>query len=117
MEERIQFQYPPYTRLIEVVIRDREENLVNVASDWIAAEFKRIPGPIVLGPEFPLVKRVRNKYSKHILIKLPRSEQRRVKTHIQRIMEAFRAIKQFQRVNLHADVDPWLDLPRCSEET
>ncbi len=106
MEERIQFQYPPHTRLIEVIIRAREENLVNVASDWIAAEFRRIPGPIILGPEFPLVKRVRNKYSKHILIKLPRSEQRRVKTHIMRIMEAFRAIKQFSRVNLHADVDP-----------
>ncbi|MFT5054828.1 MAG: primosomal protein N' (replication factor Y) [Oceanospirillaceae bacterium] len=107
MEERIQFLYPPFTRLVEVVLRAREENLVNVASDWIAEEFRRISGgPVVLGPEFPFVKRVRNKYSKHILIKLPKANQKHVKSHIMRIMEAFRAIKQFNRVNLHADVDP-----------
>jgi len=106
MKERLQFQYPPVIRMIQFVLRSKEEALVDVAADWIASEFRRISGPVVLGPEYPLVKRVRNKYNKHILIKLPKLEHKRVKGHIKRIMDAFRAIKQFQRISLHADVDP-----------
>lgn len=106
LAERQTFQYPPVVRMINMVLRSRDENLVNVAAEWFAVELRKISGPIILGPEFPLVKRIRNRYHKHILIKMPKSGHEQIKERIALILEAFRQIKQFGQVSIYADVDP-----------
>ena len=106
LQERHTFQYPPIVRMINMVLRARDQNLVNVASEWFASELRKIPGPAILGPEFPLVKRIRNRYHKHILIKMPKSGHEQIKERIQLILDAFRQIKQFNQVSIYADVDP-----------
>lgn len=106
LQERQTFQYPPLVRMINMVLRSRDQNLVNVASEWFASELRKIPGPAILGPEFPLVKRIRNRYHKHILVKMPKSGHEQIKGRIQLILDAFRQIKQFGQVSIYADVDP-----------
>lgn len=106
LAERQTFQYPPLVRMINMVLRCRDENLANVAAEWFAVELRKVPGPIILGPEFPLVKRIRNRFHKHILIKMPKSGHKQIKERIALILEAFRQIKQFGQVSIYADVDP-----------
>jgi primosomal protein N' (replication factor Y) len=70
--ERQQYHYPPYTRLFELTVISRDLNETNHLS---AALYKILDVPFkghLLGPEFPLISRIKNQYYKRILLKAPR---------------------------------------------
>jgi primosomal protein N' (replication factor Y) len=69
--ERHQFSYPPVMRLIRISVKHKELDKVNEASAWLGKALKNLFGKAVLGPEFPLIIRIKNLYQKDILIKLP----------------------------------------------
>lgn len=72
--ERRQYNYPPFSRLFEVTVISKDVNEVN----HLAAELFRLLKPAfgdnLLGPEFPLISRIKNQYYKHILIKTPKQQ-------------------------------------------
>jgi primosomal protein N' (replication factor Y) len=109
LQERRQFAYPPFTRLIKLTFRHRESELV----DYCAAEFKKhlltiLPESDVLGPEYPMVARVKNRYHKNILLKVSRNKDvRNVKEGLKSIAGPFFAQKEFKAVRLIINVDPY----------
>ncbi len=68
--EREQYSYPPYFRLIELSVMSKDTDELASLSNTLANNLKQHLQSRVLGPEFPLVARVRNMYTKRILIKL-----------------------------------------------
>src|ERR1035438_19952 len=70
--ERRKFNYPPYTRLIRIIIKHRDPKDLNKAADLLTTRLKKPFGKRILGPEYPLVGRIRNYYLKHILVKIER---------------------------------------------
>src|SRR5690606_27159209 len=77
INERHQFKYPPFLRIIKLVFRHKDFNKVNEASDWYASALKTVfsgSGTQVLGPVFPAVARIRNEYLKNIIIKIPKQQ-------------------------------------------
>lgn len=74
MAERSQFHYPPYSRLIglSVITADKDEatHLSETLYKLLEPAFKGR----LLGPEFPVVAKIRNQYHKNLLIKMDRSE-------------------------------------------
>lgn len=68
-EERLLFKYPPYYRMIQMVIRHRDAKLLNQATHQLALELRKVFGNRVLGPNIPAVSRVQNLFIKNILIK------------------------------------------------
>ncbi len=72
--ERKLFNYPPYSRMINIHIRHRDRGLLNKFSDILGNELKAIFGNQVLGPESPLVSRIQLWYIKSIIVKLDASK-------------------------------------------
>lgn len=103
--EREQFQYPPHLKIIRVTLKDRDFNTLNEASDWFATSLRNVLQTQVLGPEYPVVSRIRNRYLKHVLIKLKGSSMRNAKKSIKRVEQSFDAISKFRSVSVIYDVD------------
>ncbi len=67
--ERENFHYPPFFRLIELNVVSKNQDELNHLSDILAGYLRAHFHEHVLGPEFPLVARIKNSYYKRILIK------------------------------------------------
>jgi primosomal protein N' (replication factor Y) len=70
LNERELFKYPPYYRLIKLVVKHKKVETVNRVANQLASELKNINGLIVLGPEFPLVSRIQLWHHKEIWVKV-----------------------------------------------
>lgn len=106
--ERKQFHYPPYTRLIQLRVKHRDQRLTNEAAAWLAERIRGFLADRVLGPEFPIVARVRNEYIKHILIKVEREASvKEAKKVIRAAMHDLAIEPLYRRVKVQADVDPY----------
>jgi primosomal protein N' (replication factor Y) len=106
--ERLQFEYPPFSRLIFLYVKHKDADLLNVAAQRLANELKGQLGKRVLGPEQPLVARVRNYYIRQIIIKVERQVAiQKVKEVLKSTMLNFNAEKLYKGVLLQVDVDPY----------
>jgi primosomal protein N' (replication factor Y) len=107
LEERYNYQYPPFFRLIRFTLKSRDYSRTNDAGEWLAKSLSNIFDPYVLGPEFPPVARIRNEYYKNILLKIPQQQSLgKTKTVVHKIMTSFRAIGAFRSVKVVINVDP-----------
>lgn len=108
LEERFQFKYPPYYRMIKIVIKDKKFNKMQLAGNWLGQALKNVFKENVLGPEQPPIGRIRNEYITHILIKIPKNQSLiKSKEAIRKIEKAFLSIKEFRSVKLTLDVDSY----------
>lgn len=106
LQERRDFKYPPFYRLIKVTLKHRDYNKVETASDWYAKSLRQVFKGNVLGPEFPPVSRVRNQYLKNILIKIPQPQSlAKTKGAIKKINTTFEAVGAFKGVRVVLNVD------------
>lgn len=106
LEERFQFKYPPYYRMIKIVVKDRKFNKMQAAANWLGLSLKTVFKENVLGPEQPPVGRIRNEYISHILVKIPKNYSiSKSKVAIRKIEKSFLAVKEFRSVKLTLDVD------------
>ncbi|MCM4156484.1 primosomal protein N' [Gramella sp. AN32] len=106
-EDRYQYQYPPYFRLIRLTLKCRDYSKTNEAADWLARALENVFGRYVLGPEFPPVSRIRNEYYKNIMIKIPQKQSLgKTKEVVRKILNTFNAIGAFRSVRVIPNVDP-----------
>ncbi|AUC81056.1 primosomal protein N' [Lacinutrix sp. Bg11-31] len=106
LQERRDFKYPPFYRLIKITLKHRDYNKVETASDWFAKSLRQVFKCNVLGPEFPPVSRVRNQYLKNILIKIPQPQSLgKTKEAIKKINSSFETIGPFKGVRVILNVD------------
>ena len=106
LQERRDFKYPPFFRLIKITLKHRDYNKVETASEWFAKSLRQVFKTNVLGPEFPPVSRVRNQYLKNILIKIPQQQSLgKTKEAIKKINSSFEAIGPFKGVRVILNVD------------
>jgi primosomal protein N' (replication factor Y) len=108
MQERSKFHYPPFYRLILLTLKHKEAGVVQKAAEHLAAELRYALGKSrVLGPEFPLVARIRNYYLKNILIKIEKEGSViKAKRLLSAALASFAVHKEFKRVIVQPDVDP-----------
>ena len=72
INEREQFHYPPFTRIIELSVVSKDVNVANDIAQQLAQQLKPLFGGMMLGPEFPLVAKIKDQYHKRILLKINR---------------------------------------------
>lgn len=108
MAERSRFQYPPYFRLVQLRLLCRDYKLLNEAARVLATQLHTSFPKKVLGPEYPLVARIKNQYIKQILIKTSRKESvQAVKEKLQAQLDDFSGLKDYKKVRIRIDVDPY----------
>jgi primosomal protein N' (replication factor Y) len=108
LEERRNYKYPPFYRLIRITLKGRDYTRVNEGADWLATSLKNTFRENILGPEFPPVARIRNEYYKNILIKIPQKQSlSKTKDLLGRILQSFKAIGIYRGVKTVVNVDPY----------
>ncbi len=108
LQDRWQFHYPPYYRIIKITLKHRDYTRVDSGINWLSTALRNSFGQHVLGPSEPVVSRIRNQYIKNVTIKIP-PKQSLVKTkdQIQKIRMAFEAIKDYRPIRFTIDVDAY----------
>lgn len=107
MPIRRQFNYPPYSRLVMIRLKDVDSQKLNKAADELAKIFRQVFKENLLGPEYPVVSRVKNQYIKQMLIKINKDlNSAKVKEFINKTIEDFRHNNDFKSVKIQIDVDP-----------
>lgn len=107
MPIRRQFGYPPYFRLILIRLKHADYDKLNVAADSFVKQLRPVFRQNLLGPEYPVVARIKNQYIKQVLIKIDRnSNTLKVKEIIKKNIDIFKHIPDFKSVTVNVDVDP-----------
>jgi primosomal protein N' (replication factor Y) len=109
IQERLDYQYPSYFKLIKLNFRHEDVEVVKKSAFYFAAKLHDIFGHRVLGPEFPVIARIRGKYSMNILLKFERAHQNisESKQILMKEVDIYRSDKEYNKVRLNVDVDPY----------
>lgn len=108
LQERWQYKYPPYYRLIKITLKHRDYNKVDSGVNWLFKALYNSFGEHVLGPTAPAVSRIRNQYIKNIVIKIPPKQNLvSAKNQLSKIKNTFEAVKDFRPIRFIIDVDAY----------
>jgi primosomal protein N' (replication factor Y) len=108
LQERWQYKYPPYYRLIKITLKHRDYNKVDSGVNWLFKSLYNSFGEHVLGPTAPAVSRIRNQYIKNIVIKIPPKQSlANTKNQLTKIKNSFEAVKDFRPIRFIIDVDAY----------
>ncbi len=106
LEERELFGYPPFARIIRIVIRHRDPDVLNIVADRIAGELGRYLGGNLLGPDYPMVRQIQRWHIKNIIIKIGSAlSPSKVKELVNTVISSELA-RVGGALRIHADVDP-----------
>lgn len=104
--ERSNFKYPPYYRLIQIKLRNKDYEKLKDGSTWLYNVLVQHLAVPILGPEEPVVNRIRNEYIKTILIKIPNNTNLiNTKKLITKVLVSFDAVPQYRAIKLTLNVD------------
>ena len=107
LTERIEYKYPPYVRLIKLTIKDKSLDKVNIACEWLDKMMRRSYKGDILGPVYPEISRVRNKYQKQFIIKLKNIDSiNQFRSILNKTLISFDSISKYRSVRVVVDVDP-----------
>ena len=106
-EERKQFKYPPYFRMIQVTLRHKDVKVLQQAAFTLAGQLRAIFGSRVLGPIDPVVSRIQNLFIKQIILKIENeASPAKAKEMLQHASDELLTQSRFKAVRIGLDVDP-----------
>jgi primosomal protein N' (replication factor Y) len=107
LEERKLFKYPPFYRLIKIIVKHKNIEIVNRTASQLSNQLKKNNSVIVLGPEFPLVSKIQLWHYKEIWIKIRRSTNiSAIKSVILQHIDEVKHLPGNSSVMVNVDVDP-----------
>ena len=105
--ERQEFKYPPYVRIIKVLIKSKDVNEGRMASEKLSQKLREIFGKRILGPQAPVVSRVKTWYLHQIMIKIEKKASfRRARMLLKQTIEESEKSGILKKVRINIDVDP-----------
>lgn len=106
LDERWQYHYPPFYRLIKITLRHKNFDRVDEGAIWLGKSLSNTFKEHVLGPTTPAISRIRSYYIRIIIIKIPQKKSLKVaKNQLLRIKNSFQSIKEFRSIRFNIDVD------------
>lgn len=109
VNERKAYGYPPFYRLIQIDVKHKDRLHVVDCANRLAVQLRQQFGERVLGPEEPLIGRIRNYYINTLILKMERATVSisKVKEVLRNIIQSYYTDKQNKGSFLHIDVDPY----------
>ncbi|HYQ57866.1 MAG TPA: primosomal protein N', partial [Draconibacterium sp.] len=106
-EERQLFKYPPFFRLVKIVVKHKNVKSVDRAANQLAQQLKKHKQLIVMGPEYPLISRIQLWHHKEIWIKINRKLNLDVvKSEINSEVKTVKHLPSNSSCVFNIDVDP-----------
>ncbi len=109
ISEREKFHYPPFYRLISITFKDPDATIASKGADRLFGKLKYfIPKEQILGPEPPLINKIRNYYLEEIILKFERNKANlpAIKFKIKEAIDKVLAETAFKNSIIVCDVDP-----------
>ncbi|WP_339043956.1 replication restart helicase PriA [Cardinium endosymbiont of Tipula unca] len=109
LAERKSFLYPPYVKLIKLTLSCIEEAILKLGAIALKQALEKKLGRTVLGPQQPLIGKVRNLFLLDLLIKVPSKNTTRLKEEKEILRETCKRLLGkgvFKKVKVLFDVDP-----------
>ncbi|MBP5647472.1 MAG: primosomal protein N', partial [Bacteroidaceae bacterium] len=108
MTERKLFNYPPYSRLVSLILKSTSLEKVEKASSSMAEKLSALFGrEMVLGPDAPMISRIQSRHIRTIMVKNPVETSVRYTRTL--LMQAVREMEEEEGLNgvtLFFDADP-----------
>jgi primosomal protein N' (replication factor Y) len=107
LAERRKFKYPPLYRLVELTLKHKKQHVLDEASGLLAGALRKRFGDRILGPESPVVHKIKDWYLKKILLKMEKDKS--VKQSKKFVMDNISELllkDEFRSLHVVADVDP-----------
>ena len=106
-DERRAFHYPPFSHLVYVYLRHRQEHIADAAARTTGNLLRSVFGTRVLGPDRPAVARVKNMYVRKLMLKLEIGiSQQRVRDYLRSVQRQIDGDKRFTGLQIYYDIDP-----------
>ena len=107
LAERELFRYPPFSHLVYVFLRHKQESIVEAAAMELGALLRRELAERVLGPDKPSVARVKQLHIRKLVVKLElRADLRAVRQLLLRTKGQLLSAKAYSSLQVYFDVDP-----------
>jgi primosomal protein N' (replication factor Y) len=107
LSERRNFNYPPFSRLIKLTLKHRDQHVVTKAAQFLVNAIKSMKHLTILGPTVPAIPRIQNQYLRTALIKLDKGNQvTQIKRQLTVLIDDMKTHPQFKSVTIIPDVDP-----------
>ncbi|MDE7334932.1 MAG: primosomal protein N', partial [Muribaculaceae bacterium] len=107
ISERSTHFFPPFTKIIVILLRNRDENDLKNAAEAYARELRLLLGNRVAGPDTPPVSRVQSMYIRRIMLKIEvGASMAKVKTILRNAVETIHTQGHLHGTSIHYDVDP-----------
>ena len=105
--ERKSFNYPPFSRLIFVKFRHTDHKVLDSVTEKFSSFLRKSFKDRVLGPEYPLVSKVKNYYLKSIMLKIEADKSfLEAKSIISFLLNHMKSNKMLGGCVVQLDVDP-----------
>lgn len=107
IENRRQFFYPPFSRIVLLTLKHKDKTVVSNAADKLAMLLRQDLRDYIVGPAAPVISRIRNFYLMEIMVKLPKEKgmsstyKQVISNHINLLLSE----KQYRSVQVITDVD------------
>jgi primosomal protein N' (replication factor Y) len=106
IEEREKYGYPPFYRLIKLIVKHRERERTAEAAEELGRLLRKQLGGRVLGPETPAISRIKNLYINQLMVKFERKiSPVKLKEFIRDTVGTFTNQPHFKSVRIVVDVD------------
>ena len=107
IENRQEFFYPPFSRIVMLTLKHKEKEIVFAAAEKLAFLLRQDLKDFVVGPAAPVIGRLRNQYLMEIMLKLPKEPGMSLtyKKVIRNHINLMQSEKAYRMVQVIADVD------------
>ena len=108
IEERQKFGYPPFSKVINIYLKNRDDNVLTEVAVHYSSLLRQVFKHRVLGPEAPMVARIKNLYIRQIVLKMENeASMPKVKKILRNVYEQMVSIdSRMKSTILYYDVDP-----------
>jgi len=107
LKERKSFNYPPFCKLIIIKFRHTDYHILDAVSQKFAEIMRSSFKDRVLGPEYPVVSKIKNYFIKNILLKIEDNKSSsKAKKIISYVFEYMKKNKLLNQCVVQIDIDP-----------
>lgn len=107
LEERQTFHYPPFTRLVNIVVKHRDSAVADRLARDLAALLRQVFGERILGPDTPAVSRIQLFYIRHLVLKVEATaNMAEARRRLRQIQAHLLSQPQYKSAQVYYDVDP-----------
>ena len=108
IQNRKHFAYPPFSRLVSLLFKHKENNIAEEAINHFFQSLSPAIQKTVLGPAQPIVNRVRNKYIWELAVKVAKQPEslQMAKKQLLHYIRLLQVHPRYKSVQIIIDIDP-----------